>query len=57
MELTEINQVVEDTEKKIKNIKDMIIDYNACVNETSKTVLLAAISKYASQFKPQAIAR
>ena len=54
MEQQEIVQIVEDAEKKVKTVKDMLADCNACASETSKAVLLAAMSKIASQFKPQA---
>mgnify|MGYP003500964991 CR=1 FL=1 len=53
MEINEVQTIIADTEKKIANLKEMIDDYNVCKNETAKSVLLAAISKYASQFKPQ----
>lgn len=53
MEISEVNSIVEDIEKRIKNIKDMLVDYNVCTSETSKSILLAAISKYVSQVKPQ----
>lgn len=51
MEFAEIQTIITDTEKKITNLKEMMVDYNACKNETAKSILLAAISKYASQFK------
>lgn len=53
MEINEVQTIIADTEKKIANLKEMIEDYNVCKNETTKSVLLAAISKYAILFKPQ----
>ncbi len=53
MDINEIQTIVIETEKKIANLKEMIVDLNTCKNEMSQSILLAAISKYASQFKPQ----
>jgi hypothetical protein len=53
MEINEVQTIIADTEKKIANLKEMIDDYNVCKNETAKSVLLAAISKYAGFLKPQ----
>lgn len=52
MDINEIQNIVIETEKKIANLKEMIVDLNTCKNEMSQSILLAAISKYASQFKP-----
>lgn len=53
MEINEVQTIIADAEKKIANLKEMIVDYDACKNETAKSILLAAISKYATPFKLQ----
>ena len=53
MEINEVQTIIADAEKKIANLKEMIVDYDACKNETAKSVLLAAISKYAGFLKSQ----
>lgn len=53
MDINEVQTIIADAEKKIVNLKEMIDDYNACKNETAKSVLLAAISKYAGFLKLQ----
>ena len=51
MELQEIEQTISSVEKGIENIRGMIEDYKQCKNETSKSFLLAAISKFATPYK------
>lgn len=55
MTLDEINQTVKDVEAKVSNIKEMIVDYSNCKNETSKQYLLAAISKMTDSLKAATI--
>ena len=51
MELQEIEQTISSVEKGIENIRGMIEDYKQCKNETSKSFLLAAISKFTNPYK------
>lgn len=51
MELNEIVNVLNETKNKIASIEDMISDYEKCSSEKSKQILLAAITKYTSEFK------
>lgn len=53
MELSEITQIIEEFEKKLKIIKDMLADYNVCNSDLSKSILQAAITKYVSQLTQQ----
>jgi hypothetical protein len=53
MDINEVQNIIIETEKKIANLKEMIVDLNTCKNEMSQSILLAAISKYANQLKLQ----
>lgn len=57
MTVKEIDDIVTTTEAKISEIKAFVTDMNACQNERSKAILLAAASKLADVFKPQSIIR
>lgn len=53
MEIVEIETLLDNAEKSIQNVREMIADYSMIKNETSKQYLLAAINKYAKQFEVQ----
>lgn len=55
MTLEEITKTIAEVEGKVGNIKEMIADYNACKNDTSKQYLLAAISKLTDSIKAATI--
>jgi len=48
MEIDEIEKKLSDVKDVILKVEELISDIKVCSSDTSKTILLAAIKKYAS---------
>lgn len=55
MEISDVENVLNNAKTIIANAEEMIADYNACKNSNSKMYLLAAIAKAVAPLKQEAM--
>lgn len=56
MTITDIENILNDVEKNITEVREMLNDYNICKSVKAKTVLLAAAAKITTTvIKPNAL--